>query len=42
MIGADKESICIFKLGDADTLDYCYTETGSTPRAACARLTRQR
>jgi hypothetical protein len=42
MVGADEEGAYAFELIDADTLDYCYTETGTAPRAVCARLTRQR
>ena len=26
---------------DQNTLDYCYSETGRSPRSVCARLTRQ-
>jgi hypothetical protein len=42
MVGADEEGTYAFKLVDADTLDYCYTEAGATARAVCARLSRQR
>ncbi|MGD9509273.1 MAG: hypothetical protein AB7I59_19245 [Geminicoccaceae bacterium] len=42
MMGADEEGTYMFELIDADTLDYCYTEAGTAPRAVCARLTRQR
>ena len=42
MMGADDEGTYIFRLIDQNTLDYCYTETGRSPRAVCARLTRQR
>jgi len=42
MVGADDEGTYAFKLVDADTLDYCYSEAGATARAVCARLTRQK
>jgi hypothetical protein len=42
MMGSDEEGTYIFKLIDQNTLDYCYSETGSSPRTVCARLTRQR
>lgn len=42
MVGADEEGTYAFKLVDADTLDYCYTEAGATARAVCARLTREK
>ena len=42
MIGSDDEGTYIFSLIDQNTLDYCYSETGSSPRSVCARLTRQR
>jgi hypothetical protein len=42
IMGADDEGTYMFSLVDANTLDYCYTETGSSPRAVCARLTRRR
>jgi hypothetical protein len=42
MIGSDEEGTYLFQLVDPNTLDYCYSETGSSPRSVCARLTRQR
>jgi hypothetical protein len=42
MMGSDEEGTYIFNLIDQDNLDYCYSETGSSPRTVCARLTRQR
>jgi len=42
IVAADEESTDAFELVDANTLDYCYTEAGASPRAVCARLTRQR
>jgi hypothetical protein len=42
MMGADDEGTYIFSLVNRNTLDYCYTEAGASPRAVCARLTRQR
>src|SRR5947199_3640653 len=41
MMGADEEGTYIFRLIDANTLDYCYTEAGPSARAVCARLARQ-
>jgi hypothetical protein len=41
MIGSDEEGTYIFSLIDQNTLDYCYSETGASPRSVCARLTRQ-
>jgi hypothetical protein len=41
MMGSDDEGTYIFSLIDQNTLDYCYSETGSSPRSVCARLTRQ-
>ena len=41
MIGSDEEGTYLFGLIDQNTLDYCYSETGSSPRSVCARLTRQ-
>jgi hypothetical protein len=41
MMGSDDEGTYIFNLIDQNTLDYCYSETGASPRTACARLTRQ-
>jgi hypothetical protein len=42
IMGTDDEGTYMFSLVDANTLDYCYAETGRSPRAVCARLTRQR
>lgn len=42
MVGADDEGTYAFKLVDADTLDYCYSEADAAARAVCARLTRQK
>ena len=42
MMGSDDEGTYIFSLIDQNTLDYCYSETGKSPRTVCARLTRQR
>jgi hypothetical protein len=42
MMGSDDEGTYIFSLIGRNTLDYCYSETGSSPRSVCARLTRQR
>jgi hypothetical protein len=42
MMGSDDEGTYIFSLINRNTLDYCYSETGSSPRSVCARLTRQR
>jgi hypothetical protein len=42
MMGSDDEGTYIFSLIDPNTLDYCYSETGASPRTVCARLTRQR
>jgi hypothetical protein len=41
MMGSDDEGTYIFSLIDQNTLDYCYSEAGRSPRAVCARLTRQ-
>jgi hypothetical protein len=41
MMGSDDEGTYMFNLIDQNTLDYCYSETGSTPKTICARLTRQ-
>jgi len=41
IVGADEEGIYSFALVDADTLDYCYVESGAAARAVCARLARQ-
>jgi hypothetical protein len=42
IMGTDDEGTYMFSLVDANTLDYCYTETGRSPRAVCARLARLR
>ena len=42
MMGSDEEGTYIFRLVDQNTLDYCYSEAGSSPRSVCARLARQR
>jgi hypothetical protein len=42
MMGSDDEGTYIFRLIDQNTLDYCYSETGPSPRSVCARLARQR
>jgi hypothetical protein len=42
MIGSDEEGTYIFSLINRNTLDYCYSETGASPRSVCARLTRKR
>jgi hypothetical protein len=41
MVGADDEGTYAFNLLDENILEYCYTETGKSPRAVCARLTRK-
>ena len=41
MMGSDDEGTYIFGLIGRNTLDYCYTETGRTPKSVCARLIRQ-
>jgi hypothetical protein len=41
MMGSDEEGTYIFDLVDQNTLDYCYSETGASPRSVCARLTRR-
>jgi len=41
MMGSDDEGTYIFQLIDQNTLDYCYSETGSSPRSVCARLVRK-
>jgi superfamily I DNA/RNA helicase len=41
IVGADEEGTYAFRLVDADTLDYCYTEAGPAARAVCARLVRE-
>src|SRR5712691_10845971 len=42
MMGSDEEGTYIFPLVDQNTLDYCYSEAGPSPRSVCARLARQR
>jgi hypothetical protein len=42
IMGSDEEGTYMFSLIDQNTLDYCYSETGASPRTVCARLTRQR
>lgn len=42
MMGSDDEGTYIFALINRNTLDYCYSETGASPRSVCARLTRKR
>jgi hypothetical protein len=41
LVAADEEGTYSFDLIDSNTLDYCYTEAAPSPRAVCARLTRQ-
>ena len=41
MMRSDDEGTYIFSLVDQNTLDYCYSETGASPRTVCARLVRQ-
>jgi hypothetical protein len=41
IVGADDEGVYSFALVDPNTLDYCYVEAAPSPRAVCARLTRQ-
>jgi hypothetical protein len=41
MMGSDDEGTYIFSRVDQNTLDYCYSETGASPRTVCARLVRQ-
>jgi hypothetical protein len=41
IMGSDDEGFYIFSLVDQNTLDYCYSETGASPRTVCARLVRQ-
>jgi hypothetical protein len=41
MMGSDDEGIYMFNLIDQNTLDYCYSEAGASPKTVCARLTRQ-
>jgi hypothetical protein len=40
--GADDEGVYSFMLINRNTLDYCYVESGASPRAVCARLTRKK
>ena len=42
MMGSDDEGTYIFSLIDQNTLDYCYSETGTSARTVCARMIRQR
>jgi hypothetical protein len=42
MMGSDDEGIYMFHLVDQNTLDYCYSEAGPSPRSVCARLAWQR
>jgi hypothetical protein len=42
MVGSDEEGLYSFALVNANTLDYCYVEAGTSPRAVCARLSRKR
>ena len=42
IMGSDDEGTYIFNLINRTTLDYCYSETGKSPRTVCARLTRQK
>ncbi len=42
MVGSDDEGTYSFVLVNTNTLDYCYVETGNSPRSVCARLTRKR
>jgi hypothetical protein len=42
IMGSDDEGTYIFNLINRNTLDYCYSETGKSPRTVCARLTRQK
>ena len=41
IVGSDAEGIYSFVLRDANTLDYCYVESGNSRRAICATLTRE-
>jgi hypothetical protein len=41
MMGSDDEGTYMFSLVNRNTLDYCYSETGASPRTVCARLVRQ-
>lgn len=42
MVGSDEEGTYSFALVNANTLDYCYVESGNSPRSVCARLSRKR
>jgi len=42
IMGSDDEGTYIFNLINRNTLDYCYSETGKSPRTVCARLARQK
>lgn len=42
MMGSDEEGTYIFTLLNPNTLDYCYSETGQSPRTVCARLLKQK
>src|ERR1700719_4198757 len=41
IMGSDDEGTYIFNLINRNTLDYCYSETGKSPRTGCGRLTRK-
>lgn len=41
MMGSDEEGTYTFMFVNAQTLDYCYSETGPSPRTVCARLIKQ-
>jgi hypothetical protein len=42
MVGSDEEGIYSFALVNANTLDYCYVESGNSARSVCARLSRRK
>ena len=42
IMGSDDEGYYLFSLLDRNTLDYCYSEAGNSPRTVCARLKRER
>jgi hypothetical protein len=42
MVGSDEEGIYSFALVNANTLDYCYVESGNAARSVCARLSRKK
>jgi hypothetical protein len=42
MMASDEEGFYSFDLIDNNTLDYCYSEAGSSPRTVCATLTRKK